>query len=123
MQWQQFDISKMPPAMRRTHVTLDPLGVFYLNHGAMFDLGEPVAVRLMYEKDAGLIGIAAAPLKAKGAIELRTKYGEDSPVRIFHARQFCHHLGILPERTIMFCEPKLEDGVLILDLNTTIHAP
>ena len=33
------------------------------------------------------------------------------------------HLGILPERTILFRAPKIEDGVIVLDLKTTIHAP
>ena len=123
MQWTNFDPITLPKAAREIHVTLGPRGVFYLNSGAMVKLGDPVAVRLMFNKEAGLIGIAAVPLKAKGAIELRAKYGEDSPGRSFRCTPFCKELGILPERTIMFRDPKIEDGVLILDINTTIPAP
>ena len=105
------------------HVTLDPRGQFYLNQGAMIKLGEPVAVRLMFNKELGLIGIAAAPLKAKSAIELRAKYGEDASGRVFRATAFCKALGILPDRTILFRDPRIEDGVLVLEINTTIFAP
>ena len=86
-------------------------------------LGEPVAVRLVFNKEERLIGIAAAPLKAKASFELRSKYGEDAPGRVFRATSFCRHLGILPERTILFRDPKIEDGVIVLDLKTTVHAP
>ena len=113
----------LPKAAREIHVTLGPRGNFYLNSGAMNKLGEPVAVRLMFNKEAGLIGITAAPLRAKGALELRAKYGDDSPGRTFRCTPFCIELGVLPERTIMFRDPKIEDGVLILDINTTIYAP
>ncbi|MDI1241059.1 MAG: hypothetical protein PSX80_03960 [bacterium] len=123
MQWTNFDPFILPKTATEIHVTLGPRGNFYLNSGAMMKLGDPVAVRLMFDKEAGMIGITAAPLKAKGAIELRAKYGEDSPGRTFRCTPFCNELGILPERTIMFRDPKIEDGVLILNINTTIPAP
>lgn len=113
----------MPPAARALHVTLSSRGDFYLNCGAMIKLGEPVAVRLVFNKEERLIGIAAAPLKAKGAIELRAKYGSDSSGRSFCARPFCLHLDILPERTIVFRDPRVQDGILVLDLNSTTPAP
>jgi hypothetical protein len=119
MQWTNFDVSMMPPAARAMHVTLSSRGDFYLNQAVMVKLGEPVAVRLMFNKEERLIGIAAAPLKAKGAIELRMKYGLESPGRTFCARPFCLHLDILPERTIVFRDPKVHDGVVVLDLNST----
>ncbi len=123
MQWTNFDPYVLPKAVSEIHVTLGPRGTFYLNGGAMMKLGEPVAVRLMFNKEAGLIGIAPVPLKAKGAIELRAKYSDGSPGRTFRCTPFCNELAILPERTIMFRDPKIEDGILILDINTTTHAP
>lgn len=123
MQWTNFDVSMMPPAARALHVTLSSRGDIYLNCGAMIKLGEPVAVRLMFNKEERLIGIAAAPLKAKGAIELRAKYGPDSAGRTFCARPFCLHMNILPERTIVFRDPKMQDGILVLDLDSTTPAP
>ena len=112
----------MPKTARDLHVTLSPRGEFYLNEAAMIKLGEPVAVRLMSDKIAGLIGITAAPLKAKASFELRMKYGEDSPGRIFRATEFCRHLGLQFDRTVLFREPKVEDGVLVLNINTTVYA-
>jgi len=113
----------MPVTARTTHVTLSPRGEFYLNYGAMLKLGEPVAVRLMFDKEERLVGIAAGPLNAKASFELRAKYGPDTPARIFRATSFCQHLGILPDRTILFREPQIRDGVLVLDLKTTVYAP
>jgi hypothetical protein len=123
MQWTNFDPTITKPTAAVTHVTLSPRGEFYLNYGAMLKLGEPVAVRLMYDKGERLIGIAAAPLNAKASYELRSKYGTDAPARVFRATSFCRHLGILPDRTIMFRDPKIENGVLVLDLKTTVYAP
>jgi hypothetical protein len=77
----------------------------------------------MFEKDERLIGIASAPLNAKASYKLRSKYGSDVTSRIFRATSFCRHLGILPDRTIMFRDPKIENGVLVLDLKTTVYAP
>ncbi|MEO5858248.1 MAG: hypothetical protein ABIR33_04785 [Pyrinomonadaceae bacterium] len=123
MQWTNFDPSMLPKNASEIHVTLSPRGVFYLNSGAMIELGDPVAVRLMFNKEAGLIGITAAPLRAKGAIELRRKYNDGSPGRAFRCTPFCKELGILPDRTILFRDAKVDDGVLVLDINTTISAP
>lgn len=87
------------------------------------NLGYPAAVRLMYDKDERLIGIAAAPLNAKASYELRSKYAIDAPAGIFRATSFCRHLGILPDRTIMFRDPRIENAVVVLDLKTTVYAP
>ena len=100
-----------------------PRGDFYLNSAAMISLGDPFAVRLMSDRDAGLIGIAAAPLKAKTSFELKMKYGADSPGRVFRATEFCRSLALQFKRTILFREPKVENGVLILNIHTTIFAP
>ena len=123
MEWTNFDPSMIPETARTIHVTLSPRGEFYLNDGAMMILGDPVAVRLMYERDARLIGIAATPLNAKMSYELRPKYGSDVAARIFRATSFCQHLGILPDRTIMFRDLNFDNGVLALDLKTTVYAP
>ncbi len=123
MQWISFDESMMPKVVRETRVTLSPRGDFYLNEGAVHRLGDPVAVRMLFNKEEGKIGIAAAPLKTKGAYELCSKYGRNAASRKFRALQFCRHLGILPERTIEFLEPKLEDGVIVLNIHKTIISP
>jgi hypothetical protein len=123
MQWTNFDPTITNPTAAGNHVTLSPRGEFYLNYGAMMNLGYPAAVRLMFEKDERLIGIASAPLNAKASYKLRSKYGSDVTSRIFRATSFCRHLGILPDRTIMFRDPKIENGVLVLDLKTTVYAP
>lgn len=123
MQWTAFDESIVAKVVRETRVTLNPRGDFYLNEGAMIDLGDPVAVRMLFNKEEGKIGIAAAPLKTKGAYQLCTKYGRSAASRKFRALQFCRHLGILPDRTIKFHNPKLENGVLVLNIHATVKAP
>jgi hypothetical protein len=123
MQWTTFDDSMVPKVVRETRVTLSPRGDFYLNSGAVAALGDPVAVRVLFNKEEGKIGIAAAPLKSKGSYQLCTKYGRCAASRKFRALQFCRHLGILPENTIMFLNPKLENGILVLNIHTTVIAP
>lgn len=123
MQWMNFDPSMLPQSERAVHVTLDRRGQFYLNREAVIKLGEPVAVRVMFNKEAGLIGIAAAPLNGKGSFELRSKHGSESAARTFIAKSFCNLIEILPERTLLFLDPRIEDGVLVLDLNSTDCAP
>ncbi len=123
MQWTNFDPTTAPKTAGSLHVTLSPRGDFYLNSAVMISLGDPVAVRLMSDRDAGLIGIAAAPLKVKTSFELKMKYGADSPGRVFRATEFCRSLALKFNRTILFREPKVENGVLILNIHTTIFAP
>lgn len=123
MTWTSFDAKLMPRAAKVMHVTLSPRSEFYLNQGAMIKLGEPVAVKLLYNKPAGLMGIAAVPLNAKASIELRPKYGAEASGRVFRATEFCKSLGLQFDRTIMFRDPKIEDGILVLDINTTVYAP
>ena len=123
MAWTSFDSKLMPRAARVMHVTLSPRSEFYLNDGAMRRLGEPVAVRLLFNKSEGLIGIAAVPLHAKASIELRPKYGVDASGRVFRATDLCRSLGLQFDRTIMFRDPKIEEGVLVLDINATVYAP
>ncbi len=123
MQWTSFDESMVPKVVRETRVTLSPRGDFYLNESAVLDLGDPVAVRVLFDKEAGKIGIAAAPLKVKGSYQLCTKYGRCAASRKFRALQFCRHLGILPDHTVMFLDPKLENGVLVLNIHATVPAP
>lgn len=123
MQWTNFDPTVTKPATAVNHVTLSPRGEFYLNETAMMNLGYPSAVRLMFEEGEKLVGIAAAALNAKASYELRPKYGTDTPARIFRATSFCRHIGMLPDRTIVFRDPKIENGVLILDPANTDTAP
>ena len=92
MQWTNFDPDTVPPPAREMHVTLDPRGLFYLNHGVIVNLADPVAVRLMFDKEEGLIGMAAVPLRSKASFELRAKHGSASPARTFIAKAFCLHL-------------------------------
>ena len=123
MQWTKFDDSMVPKPVRDPRVTLNQRGDFYLNEGAVLALGDPVAVRVLFNKEEGKIGIAAAPLKTKGSYQLCTKYGRCAASRKFRALQFCRHLGILPENTVMFLDPKLENGVLVLNINSTVISP
>ncbi len=121
MEWTDFDPSMLAVADKPIHITISPRRQVFLNRTAVSKLGEPVAVRLMFNEKERVIGIAAAPLKAKGAIELRLRTA-DSGARAFNGTPFCQHIGLNPERTLQFHDPKLEGGVLVLDLKTTTYA-
>ena len=113
----------VPKMIREPRVTLNQRGDFYLNEGAVLALGDPVAVRMLFNKEEGKIGIAAAPLKTKGSYQLCTKYGRCTASRKFRALQFCRHLGILPINTVRFLDPKIENGVLVLNIHSTVISP
>ena len=123
MQWTNFDDSMIPKVVRDARVTLSPRGDFYLNESVVNSLGDPVAVRMLFNKEEGKIGITAAPLNSKGSFRLCTKYGRSAVARKFRALQFCRLLGILPDHTIMFLDPNLENGILVLNTRSTTIAP
>lgn len=89
----------------------------------MMKLREPSAVKLMYDPERKLIGIATALTHTKDTFRLRDKDGEHCAGRNFAAALFCTAIGLLPDRSIQFPDPRIEDGILIPDVNTTIHAP
>jgi hypothetical protein len=123
MQWTNFDDSMIPKVVRDARVTLSPRGDFYLNESVVNSLGDPVAVRMLFNKEEGKIGITAAPLHSQGSFRLCTKYGRSAVARKFRALQFCRLLGILPDHTIMFLNPNLENGILVLNTRSTTIAP
>ena len=123
MTWTEIRPSSFPVNARRIYVALGPRGEFYLNHGALIKLGEPSAVKLMYDAERKLIGIAPALTHTKDTFRLRYKDGEHCAGRNFAASPFCHAIGLLPDRTIQFRDPRIEDGLLILDPAATVFAP
>ena len=123
MQWTNFDAKMVPQAVRVIHVTLSPRSEFYLNEAAMVKLGDPVAVRLMFNREERKIGITGAPLNTKASYTLRAKYGMDVSGRVFRATDFCRSLALHFDRTVMFPNSTVEDGILILDINSTVPAP
>ena len=123
MQWSHVTPNSFPVNARKVYAALSPRGVFYLNQGALLKLGDPPAVRLMYNADRKVIGIAPVPIHTTESFLLRRKDGDRVASRTFAAAPFCREIGILPDRTIQFPEPKIEDGILILDTTTTIYAP
>ena len=123
MQWTQIRPSSFPVNARRIYIALNRRGEFYLNQGAMLKLGDPPAVKLMYDPVRKLIGIAPALAHTKDTFRLRAKDGDRYASRVFAAVAFCRAMGILPNRTIQFRDPGIEDGMLVLDTTITTHAP
>lgn len=123
MQWSYIHPSSFPFNARKIYAALSPRGVFYLNHGALLQLGDPPAVKLMYNAIRKVIGIAPVPIHTDESFLLRRKDGDRVASRTFAAAPFCREIGLLPDRTIQFLDSKVEDGILILDITKTIYAP
>lgn len=123
MEWTIFDPAALPRNAREIYTTLNPKGEFYLNAAALRRLGHPPAVRLMFNRERGLIGIAPVPLKSKGTFVLRRKDGDRVASRVVAAASFCRVFNLLPEKTIQFRNPRIdENGILILDSKATAPA-
>lgn len=116
--WEEFQSGPTLPLDKRMNVTLSPKNIFYLNGNICDKLGNPEAVRLLFDKVNSLIGIDPAPASLPNAFPLKSKLGTKS--RQIIATTFCKHYGIKVDNTTAFINTEIdENGVLRLDLKAT----
>jgi len=91
--------------------------VIVLNRRSFQELGKPEAVLLLFDGDHCAIGLKPCPRLMPNAFPLapRGKTGG----HVVWAFSFCKEHKIEPTGTIRFLEPRMEKGVLVLDLNQT----
>lgn len=99
-------------------ITINYKNVLTFNKYAAKMLGNPDAVKLMFEKKESLIGVVASSMKDKDAFPLKPKSGGMNWV--VHTAPFCRHHGIMIDKTERFNRPDIdEQGILRLDLKDT----
>src|SRR4051794_124090 len=112
-QWEEFSGGPRKPPQEEIKESLAPRGAIYLNRRAWREMGEPPAVRFMFERIESVIGIAPAGLDDKKAFPIRDHGG--SSYRLA-AGPFCRHFGIKVVRTERFDDPYVDcEGILRLD--------
>lgn len=115
--WEKFTITGGRGVYEK-RVSLSPRGVFTLNQPTFEEMGEPEAVEFLFDREQRLIGLTPANKEVPHAYIVRKQKANKS--YLIGARAFCYHYKVDIEQTVRFREIKLDDGVLILDLENTM---
>ena len=98
-------------------VSLNPMGVMRMSKRTWENLGEPKALRLMFDNVNSRIGLKPAALNSKNAYPV-LNYGR-SGGKMVRANRLIKEFRIVLPHTVKFTDPDTDDdGILILDLRT-----
>lgn len=111
--WKECDIPA--PVTGALNVTVGPGGEITIGANTYKKFGKPDAVVLMYDKGNSLVGLKAVEPGVPNAYPVVPveKWGH----RIVRACRFWNHIGIRHSARTRFASPRIENGVLILDLS------
>ena len=116
-QWEKFAGGPNVPNRDRIHITINGMGLIYINGNAHRMLGSPEGVQLFFNRSKDMIAVKPAHARLPDAFPLKEKSG----YYLVHASPFCRHFGIMLSATEKFVMPEIDkDGVLTLDLKTTV---
>ncbi len=99
------------------YVTLNPRGEIRMNRAAFDRLGQPQAVRVLFDSVNNLIGLLPAAVGSKNAFHVGPlgRHGG----RIVRAFKLLAEAGIVLPETVRFFDAEIDpEGVLVLDLRT-----
>ena len=115
--WIEFNDSTIELRHRSPHVLLGVTRTFRINAKAYELLGEPKAVRFLFDVGRSRIGIRAEDPDAPHAFPVkRNQSGQTVLVR---GALFCNKYGIKPTTTVDFQDVRRDgEGTLLLDLTT-----
>jgi len=117
--WMEFQGGPCRARQGEPRVTLSNRGVMLLNKTAYEVLGMPAAVKLLYDEDRRVIGLAPQDIRRPNAFPVRQK--DKYYNRVINTNSFCRHFGIDVRRTVLFNEIDIDrDGMMKLELNRTI---
>ena len=115
--WTEFKGSPPPINGNRMYLSINNKGIIVLNRKSFHELGKPEAVTLLYDGDHYVIGLRPCRRIMPNAFPLAPRGHTGAHVIWAHA--FAKQYDIKPSGTIRFVEPKMENGILTLDLNHT----
>lgn len=117
IQWSEFrKISEVRRGGLRA--SINAAGVIALNRKAWEELGEPDAAILLYDEYNRVIGLKPAHPRLENAVPFRTKYANQKRF-VIRAIALCNHSGFKIGNTLIFRNPTITDGVLVLELRDT----
>ena len=116
-EWEKFNGGPNVPNRERIHITINKTGLIYINNNAHRLLGCPEAVQLFFNRSKDVIAVKPAHARLPDAFPVKEKSG----YYIVHSSPFCRHFGIRLTTTEKFVQPDIDkDGILMLDLKTTV---
>jgi hypothetical protein len=104
----------------RVYVSLNRRGEIAMNEAAFSLIGRPASVTLMYDRANRSIGVKF-PVAADRHFFPARRYGRGRKMRIVRAARALKQFGIEVERTIVFCDARVEmfrkEPMLVLELD------
>ena len=107
---------------RRTggyYITLNGKGEFLINRPLFDGMEQPEAVLFYFDPDTDTIGMRKADLRQPNSFAIRLN--NPSGTRIIRARIFTTKWDIRLDGTFCFPDPQIENGMLLLPLNTRLN--
>lgn len=118
-QWEEFT-QKAAAKGDAIRVSLNARGNFALNQKAVETLDTPEAIVLMFDKANQLIGLKASSTEVNHAYELKRQGTSQS--YFLRAKSFCNFYGIEFGDTVVFNDPQIEGGMIVLQLTNVTEA-
>ena len=117
-QWELFERKSTGRVAKTMRVSLNERGGFALNQKVFDDLKQPKAIEMYFDKINKLVGIKACDPEETHAYEIKQQGKSKS--YLVRAMAFCTTYSIKVTGTMVFVEPTIEDGYLVLDLKTAV---
>ena len=114
-EWSEYNETRRELRQRRPRVLLRADGAMRFNARAIELLGNPQAIRLLFDVQKSRIGVRAEDPALEYALPLRV----EKKSALIHIKSFCNRYNIKLESTIEFADVRSDSaGVLLLDLTT-----
>ena len=118
-QFEVFTGRFTPASSKIMRVTLNKRGAFSFNTATYSAMGEPSHVELLYDRTDRVIGLRPVPENTKHAYPVRKQGNAKS--YLVGATSFCRNYDLdAGDGIIEFIDPKVEEGVLILELTGSL---
>lgn len=113
--WLEYKETRRELRQRRPRVLLSADGALRLNPRALELIGNPAAIRLLFDVQNSRIGVCGEDPELDYALPLRS----EKKSSLVHIKSFCTRYRITLETTIEFVDVRTDDdGVMLLDLTT-----
>lgn len=116
MEWKVLTKGEAAAQFPVLYATLNPQGSIVIGRAAFEKMGSPEAFLVMFDPLRHRLGLKAASEGEPNAYPAR-KWG-GSGAKVVRAHRMLKEFGVRPPDTLEFPEAKIDDGVLILDMQT-----
>ncbi|MBK9530052.1 MAG: hypothetical protein IPO41_17480 [Acidobacteria bacterium] len=116
--WEEYDLGPTQARTERIHATINRKNTILINGNLHTRLGNPEAVKLLFDRVNSVIGIVAVPATMANSFPVTVPAAGRH--RLIRATPFCRHFGISIDCTTYFRDPEIDEkGILRLNLKNT----